>query len=321
MAISPMKAAAATVGPCFGVTIIRARAWIAIQSRQLARGFDADTAGLLASWVELQARVGLFCWSYSEFVCNLSMPVTVGSSAAHQLALSASSVAGFACGCAAIVVPLSGNNTWTRGLFPAGLKLVDQFADWLEVRFYNLSWEFWHPRILTDLARGIDTLLKFDHSTIVGNYGHYTRVLVDVDLAGFVPKKLLLETTDDCIEAPPSVPTTNVFEVLNTDVISTHIEDMIHHHDAVPSTIVDINTEMGIEVRLPAPDLGATPTMTEFNIETSKSIQTTSKSDRTPSHHSTVPHQVMSWVDAFGDSNDELDDYGDDKVEDKWPTL
>ncbi|KAF3457448.1 hypothetical protein FNV43_RR02106 [Rhamnella rubrinervis] len=34
------------------------------------------------------------------------------------------------------------------------------------VRFYNLSWEFWHPHILMDLARGIGAPLKFDHSTI-----------------------------------------------------------------------------------------------------------------------------------------------------------
>ncbi|KAF3434513.1 hypothetical protein FNV43_RR21598 [Rhamnella rubrinervis] len=33
-----------------------------------------------------------------------------------------------------------------------------------------------------------------------GNYGHYAWVLVDVDLARFVPEKLLLEITVDCIE-------------------------------------------------------------------------------------------------------------------------
>ncbi|KAF3453186.1 hypothetical protein FNV43_RR03624 [Rhamnella rubrinervis] len=41
---------------------------------------------------------------------------------------------------------------------------------------------------------------SFFIDVVNGNYGHFARVLIDVDLAGFVPEKLLLETTDDGIE-------------------------------------------------------------------------------------------------------------------------
>ncbi|KAF3452087.1 hypothetical protein FNV43_RR08183 [Rhamnella rubrinervis] len=54
--------------------------------------------------------------------------------------------------------------------------------------------------ILTDLVRGIGIPLKIDNITLSGNFGHFARVLVDIDLSGFVPDKLLLEITDDCIK-------------------------------------------------------------------------------------------------------------------------
>ncbi|KAF3445699.1 hypothetical protein FNV43_RR10875 [Rhamnella rubrinervis] len=226
-----------------------------------------------------------------------------------------------------------------------------------------------HPSILTDLARGIRTPLKFDHSTIVGNYGHYARVLVDVDLAGFVKKKLLLETTDDCIEVDlyfelfpdfctschsvghsmvkcksvigktppnvgyhgkqkenkasgltrvykpkqtpllhvesttPSMPTINTFDVLNTDVTPTTIEEIDHQQVAVLF------------------NMGSASNRTNFNMDVGKSIQITLETVQTPSYHSTVPHQVTSWANAFGDSDDESDDDANDIIKDEWPPL
>ncbi|KAF3433647.1 hypothetical protein FNV43_RR24750 [Rhamnella rubrinervis] len=74
---------------------------------------------------------------------------------------------------------------WVKNFNPATQKSMNAQ---LWVRFYNLSWEFWHPHILTDLAKGIGIPLKFDHSTIAGNYGYYSRVLIDVDLTGFIPE-------------------------------------------------------------------------------------------------------------------------------------
>ncbi|KAF3432392.1 hypothetical protein FNV43_RR27132 [Rhamnella rubrinervis] len=60
--------------------------------------------------------------------------------------------------------------------------------------------EFWHTRILMNLAGGIGIPLRVDNTMLIGNYGYFARVLVDVDLTRFVIEKLLLETTDDCIE-------------------------------------------------------------------------------------------------------------------------
>ncbi|KAF3455824.1 hypothetical protein FNV43_RR00466 [Rhamnella rubrinervis] len=100
----------------------------------------------------------------------------------------------------------------------------------------------------------------------------------------------------------PVVLTTNAFEVLNPNVTPTHIEDMVRQQVAVPSSMVVINTEIGIEAQ-------------PLALEVGKSARITSESVRTPSYHSTVPH-IKSWANAFGNSDDKLDDYGDDRVED-----
>ncbi|KAF3432339.1 hypothetical protein FNV43_RR27079 [Rhamnella rubrinervis] len=183
------------------------------------------------------------------------------------------------------------------------------------------SWEFWHLRIFTDLTRGIGILLRIDNSTLTRNYSHFARVLVDVDLAGFVPEKLLLETIDDRIEVDL------YFESFLDFCISCHgmghsiaKYEMVHQHHVVPSNKADINTKMDIEVRPSAPDLGVTPNKTNFDTEVDKSV-CNSKNVQNPSDYDTIPHHVTSWANAFGDSDDENDDYEDNKVEDEWLPL
>ncbi|KAF3454136.1 hypothetical protein FNV43_RR04583 [Rhamnella rubrinervis] len=163
--------------------------------------------------------------------------------------------------------------------------------------------EFWHPRILTDLTRGIGIPLKFDHSTIAGNYGHFARVLIVAEcksVIGKVPlkdgshgnekenKTLVLNHVYKSRQVPPqpiksttpSVPNVKAFDVLNTEVTPAHIEDMVHQHNEAPSSMTN---KMGIG-----------PT--------------------------SIHKRVTSWVDAFGDSGNELedDDYADDFSEDEW---
>ncbi|KAF3445749.1 hypothetical protein FNV43_RR10926 [Rhamnella rubrinervis] len=41
---------------------------------------------------------------------------------------------------------------------------------------------------------GIGVPLRIAEATLNGNFGYFARILVDVDLAGFIPEKLLLET-------------------------------------------------------------------------------------------------------------------------------
>ena len=61
------------------------------------------------------------------------------------------------------------------------------------VRLFDLSWEYWHPKIISDLARGIGVPLRLDKATSDGDFGHYARVLVDVDVSSVLPTSVLLE--------------------------------------------------------------------------------------------------------------------------------
>ncbi|KAF3455361.1 hypothetical protein FNV43_RR05812 [Rhamnella rubrinervis] len=68
------------------------------------------------------------------------------------------------------------------------------------------------------------------------------------------------------------VPTTNTFEVLNTDVPPTLIEE-IDHHQAI-FNMANTHTEIGIGVRSTSSDLGAAPNRTDFNTDVGKSVYT-----------------------------------------------
>ncbi|KAK3199371.1 hypothetical protein Dsin_022786 [Dipteronia sinensis] len=48
-------------------------------------------------------------------------------------------------------------------------------------------------KIIFDLARGIGVSLRLDKATIDGDFGHYARVLVDVDMSALLPSSVLLE--------------------------------------------------------------------------------------------------------------------------------
>lgn len=99
------------------------------------------------------------------------------------------------------------NQVWSRGsisLKPGTLRLqawTPDFNPWrqktsnvqLWVRIYELSWEYWHKKILTDIASTLGVPLKFDASTINGDFGHYARVLVDVDISKPPPDSMLIE--------------------------------------------------------------------------------------------------------------------------------
>ncbi|KAK3198364.1 hypothetical protein Dsin_021779 [Dipteronia sinensis] len=61
------------------------------------------------------------------------------------------------------------------------------------VRFFDLSWEYWHPKLISDLATGIEVPLRLDKATSDWNFGHFARVLVDVDVLYVLPTLVLLE--------------------------------------------------------------------------------------------------------------------------------
>ncbi|KAF3452091.1 hypothetical protein FNV43_RR08187 [Rhamnella rubrinervis] len=68
------------------------------------------------------------------------------------------------------------------------------------IRILNLNWVSWHPQILSNLACGVGVLLKFDHSTLLGDFGHFARILVDVDMASFLSDMLTLGVHGYCHE-------------------------------------------------------------------------------------------------------------------------
>ncbi|XP_057790741.1 uncharacterized protein LOC131007841 [Salvia miltiorrhiza] len=51
------------------------------------------------------------------------------------------------------------------------------------VRIYYLPVECWHPEIIVGIARYLGLPIKIDSSSAKGEFGHYARVLVEVDLA------------------------------------------------------------------------------------------------------------------------------------------
>ncbi|KAF3436055.1 hypothetical protein FNV43_RR23147 [Rhamnella rubrinervis] len=164
--------------------------------------------------------------------------------------------------------------------------------------------------------KGIGIPLRIDNSTIAGNYRRYARILVDVDVAGFVPEKLLLEMIANCIEVEL------YFKSFSDFCTSCHsVDHSVAKCKSVIGKVPPKNGPHANEKENKASDLSVDPSRTDFNTEIGKSSRTTLESDRILSHRSTVPRQVTSWTDAFGDSYDKLDDYGDDRVEDEWPPL
>ncbi|KAK3218616.1 hypothetical protein Dsin_012586 [Dipteronia sinensis] len=61
------------------------------------------------------------------------------------------------------------------------------------VRFFDLSWEYWHPKIIFELARGIRVPLRLEKATSDEDFSHYARVLVVMDVSSVLLTSVLLE--------------------------------------------------------------------------------------------------------------------------------
>ncbi|XP_050223701.1 uncharacterized protein LOC126673551 [Mercurialis annua] len=99
------------------------------------------------------------------------------------------------------------NAIWGKGVIalkPGTLRLQPWSPDFdpsiqrttnaqIWVRLYKLPWEYWHSQILSSIARGIGVPLKIDQATANGEFGHYARVLIDVDLSTSLPESLMIE--------------------------------------------------------------------------------------------------------------------------------
>lgn len=61
------------------------------------------------------------------------------------------------------------------------------------VRISNLPQEYWCSRIFFSIAAGIGVPISIDEATSKRNFGHYGRVLVDLDLNGVLEDKIMVE--------------------------------------------------------------------------------------------------------------------------------
>lgn len=84
---------------------------------------------------------------------------------------------------------------WQPKFNPYDPKIQTHSQIWIKI--YGLSLEFWHPRILMSVARGIGLPLQIDQATRDKVFGYYARVLVEVDLSGPLPSSIMVELPDD----------------------------------------------------------------------------------------------------------------------------
>jgi len=61
------------------------------------------------------------------------------------------------------------------------------------VRFHYLPLEYWQARILFEIVGTIGTPITIDENTSNLAFGHYARVLVDINMADFLPDSLGVE--------------------------------------------------------------------------------------------------------------------------------
>ncbi|MCI34005.1 defensin-like protein, partial [Trifolium medium] len=57
----------------------------------------------------------------------------------------------------------------------------------------ELPQEYWRQRTLFEIASEVDTPLALDDATLNRTFGHYARVLVDIDLSKHLFEEILVE--------------------------------------------------------------------------------------------------------------------------------
>ncbi|XP_068487128.1 uncharacterized protein [Phaseolus vulgaris] len=82
---------------------------------------------------------------------------------------------------------------WTKDFVPATMRST-KAQTW--VRIYHLPLEYWKPRTIFFIVRGLGTLLSLDEHTMRKNRGMFARVLMDIDLLSPLPDHLLVERPD-----------------------------------------------------------------------------------------------------------------------------
>ncbi|KAL2327418.1 hypothetical protein Fmac_020845 [Flemingia macrophylla] len=79
---------------------------------------------------------------------------------------------------------------WTEDFDPHSAKNT-RVQCW--IRIYGLPQEYWRPRILFSIAKGVGAPLALDRITAARELGYFARILVDMDLLGAFPEQILVE--------------------------------------------------------------------------------------------------------------------------------
>jgi len=80
--------------------------------------------------------------------------------------------------------------SWTKDSTPHTQKQTHILV-W--IRLLDLPQEYWRPKTLLEIASGVGTPLTIDESTKARLFGHYARILVDIDLSCKLYNNVLVE--------------------------------------------------------------------------------------------------------------------------------
>ena len=80
--------------------------------------------------------------------------------------------------------------SWSKDFVPTTMKMTKAQC-W--VRIHGLPMEYWQPKVIFSIARGVGTPISLDDCTINKTRGFFARVLVDLDMLAELPSQLLVE--------------------------------------------------------------------------------------------------------------------------------
>ncbi|XP_019460018.1 PREDICTED: uncharacterized protein LOC109359778 [Lupinus angustifolius] len=79
---------------------------------------------------------------------------------------------------------------WTPDFIPSVQKLSHTQC-W--VRIHNLPQEYWSPKIIFSIAGGVGTPISLDDATQSRSFGHFAKVMVEINLKDKLPEQILVE--------------------------------------------------------------------------------------------------------------------------------
>jgi len=121
---------------------------------------------------------------------------------------------------------------WTKDFVPSTMKST-KTQTW--VRIYHFPLEYWRPRAIFSITRGIGTPLSLDDHTIRKNRGLFARVLMDIDLLSPLPNQHLVEHSNFAFVADLEYewlpPFCSHYKMIGHELSQCH---MIHDQGRVP---------------------------------------------------------------------------------------